>query len=126
MAISKQRFDQGVQLKSAKQIAVAKANNPGFEKYILVCGGGHCSRGSDIDAVLAAFEKDITEKGLTDTLALKSGCLGVCADFPNVYIETPAGYANYAEIAPSHVSDIVDTHVIGGSIATKYVVKTVD
>lgn len=124
MAITKQRFDQIVQLKSAKQIAVAKANNQGFTKYILVCGGGHCSNGSDIESILSAFEENIKQKDLTDTLVIKSGCLGVCADFPNIYVETPEGYANYAEITPNDVSEIIDCHVVSGKIAEKYLVKT--
>lgn len=124
MAITKQRLDQVVALKSAKQIAVVKANHPGYDKHILVCGGGHCSRDSDVDAVLSAFQADITQKGLSDTLVIKSGCLGVCSDFPNVYIETSAGYANYSEVTPEHVSALVDSHIVGGQIAEKYLVKT--
>ncbi len=96
----------------------ARASGEKYTSHIYVCGGGGCVSSGCIqtrDAVQACIE----EEGLTDSVALTfTGCMGLCALGPVMYIE-PEG-AFYVKVSPAMAREIVLRHVVGGEIAEEY------
>lgn len=85
-----------------------------YRSHVLVCGGTGCTSSHSAE-IIAAFEKEIVEKGLADEIkVIRTGCFGLCALGPIVVVY-PEG-AFYSQIKVEDVSEIVDEHLIKGRI----------
>ena len=85
-----------------------------YRSHVLVCGGSGCTSSHSAE-IIAEFEKVIVEKGLADEIkVIRTGCFGLCALGPIVVVY-PEG-AFYSQIKVEDVSEIVDEHLIKGSI----------
>jgi (2Fe-2S) ferredoxin len=88
-------------------------------RHLFVCtnarGSGKptcASRGGD--AIVAAVQRILIERGATDILVTPCGCLGPCFDGPNAVIYPDGVW--YSELAPDDAG-LVD-HLIDGAILT--------
>ena len=89
--------------------------------HIMVCTGTGCAS-CDSSEILATFEKEIKRCKLQDEVQIiKAGCLGLCAEGPNVMI-FPEG-ACYSHVTVDDVSEIVSEHVLKGRIVTRLLQK---
>jgi bidirectional [NiFe] hydrogenase diaphorase subunit len=81
-----------------------------LEKYahiIHVCAGTGCISSSS-PQIIAAFEKEIKERGIQCTVLVKQvGCMGLCAAGPVVCIK-PDGIL-YKSVSPEDVTEILDS-----------------
>jgi len=78
----------------------------------MVCGGANCAA-SDSPHILAAFEKEIAARGLTnEAQVLKTGCFGFCDKGPVVKIYPDNVF--YAGVKASDVKEIVEEHIVNG------------
>ncbi len=97
-----------------KEQAEKLAENTGYRKQVLVCGGTGCTS-SDSLKVIAQLEASLKELNLDDVLIVKTGCFGLCALGP-IMIVYPDG-AFYANMTPDHAKTVAEKHLVqGGSI----------
>ena len=83
----------------------------------MVCTGTGCASNRSPE-ILTAFEKEIKRCKLQDEVQIiKAGCLGLCAEGPNVMI-FPEG-ACYSRVTPEDVSEIVEEHILKGRIVSR-------
>jgi NADH-quinone oxidoreductase subunit F len=80
-------------------------------RTVLVCRGTGCESGKS-DKIFETLEKQVADAGLKDIKVDFTGCHGFCQRGPIVSIE-PEGYF-YSEVSPLDVSDIVQSHLVGG------------
>jgi NADH:ubiquinone oxidoreductase subunit F (NADH-binding)/(2Fe-2S) ferredoxin/Pyruvate/2-oxoacid:ferredoxin oxidoreductase delta subunit len=92
----------------------AKMRGDGHKRFVAVCGGTGChANGSD--KLLAALEKAIKDKGLSDHVVINHvGCFGMCSQGPFVKIYPEETL--YRMVKLSDVDRIVDEDLIGGQI----------
>ena len=98
--------------------AVYLAQQAGFTRRVLVCGGAgcvscHCQEVKDaLDASLSALD-------LTDQVqVLVTGCIGLCAAGPILVVE-PEGVL-YTNMTPERVAEVAQTHLLEGNILEEY------
>ncbi len=71
-------------------------------------------------AVLGALDRELQARGLNHDVQLTTcGCMGLCDEGP-VMVAYPEG-AWYRRVKPSDVSEIVDTHLRGGTVVDRLV-----
>ena len=89
-----------------KLINTEKENLKKYDHRIHICAGTGCIS-SNSEGLLKEFEKELQEKGLTETVMVKKvGCLGLCAAGPIVSI-MPDNIL-YKTVTIEDVSEIVD------------------
>ncbi len=94
-----------------------------YKRQVLICGGTGCHSNKS-SQILAEFNKQIKEKGLSnDVLTVMTGCFGLCAAGP-VVIVYPEG-AFYSKMKVEDVTEIVDEHLINGKIVERLLHKEV-
>lgn len=94
------------------------ADNTGFRKQVLVCGGTGCTS-SGSKKVIAALEESLKENGIEDVLVVRTGCFGLCSLGP-IMIVYPEG-SFYSQVTPAEVPEIVSTHLVkDGHPVNKY------
>ena len=94
------------------------ADNTGFRKHVLVCGGTGCTS-SGSKKVIAALEESLKENGIEDVLVVRTGCFGLCSLGP-IMIVYPEG-SFYSQVTPAEVPEIVSTHLVkDGHPVNKY------
>ncbi len=88
---------------------IARTAQQELEKYkhvIHVCAGTGCIS-SDSPLIIAAFEKEIKQRGLQESVLIKQvGCMGLCAAGPVVSIK-PDGIL-YKSVSPKDVPEILN------------------
>lgn len=100
---------------------IKKQYNDELAKYryqILVCGGAGCissNCGEVKDALIAC----LNEKGLENEVGvIETGCMGTCAVGPVILILPDNIF--YTEVTPQKMSEIVDSHIVGGQLIEEY------
>ncbi len=79
----------------------------------VIVGLGSCGMAAGASETYAAFQEELTKRGLDVTLSI-TGCNGLCHREPIVEVITPAGHWTYADIKAPRVADLVEKHLIGG------------
>ncbi len=92
------------------------AENTGYRKQILVCGGTGCTSSQSLK-VIAQLEESFKELGIDDVLIVKTGCFGLCALGP-IMIVYPEG-AFYSQMTPEHAKTVAEKHLIKGGEVVK-------
>jgi len=91
------------------------------ERTVLVCGGTGCTSGKS-RVIFKEFKDLVSKAGLAESVkVIMTGCFGLCALGP-VVIVYPEG-AFYSQVQPEQVKEIVESHLIGNEIVTKYLYK---
>jgi bidirectional [NiFe] hydrogenase diaphorase subunit len=91
-----------------------------YDHVIHVCAGTGCIS-SNSPLIIAAFEKEIKQRGLQDKVLVKQvGCMGLCAAGPIVSIK-PDGIL-YKTVSPADVPDILNA--LGSEPVERLVIDT--
>ncbi len=97
------------------------AENTGYRKQVLVCGGTGCTSSHSLK-VIEQLETSFKELGINDILIVKTGCFGLCALGP-IMIVYPEG-AFYSQMTPEHAKTVAEKHLVpGGSIVKELLYK---
>lgn len=92
------------------------AENTGYRKQVLVCGGTGCTSSHSLQ-VIEQLEKSFKELGIDDVLIVKTGCFGLCALGP-IMIVYPEG-AFYSQMTPEHAKTVAEKHLVKGGQIVK-------
>ncbi len=94
----------------------------------VVIGQGSCGIATGARKTSNAFEQLIAEKGLTDVIIDKTGCIGTCYLEPivDVYGDDGALEARYVKVQPDKVAEIVEKHLIGKSPVAELAISAED
>ena len=81
--------------------------------HILVCGGTGCTSSKSM-SIIKALNEQIAEKHLENKArVVMTGCFGLCAKGPIMVIYPEGTF--YHSVTVDDVTEIIDTHVIGGT-----------
>ncbi|MBM3293297.1 MAG: (2Fe-2S) ferredoxin domain-containing protein [Candidatus Aminicenantes bacterium] len=82
---------------------------------------GTCGIAAGARAVMTALIEEAERRSLQDVLLTSSGCAGLCSQEPMMTVETvgkpPVKYVN---LDPAKAREILEKHVLGGSIVRDY------
>ena len=92
------------------------AENTGYRKQVLVCGGTGCTSSHSLE-IIEQLEKSFKELGIDDVLIVKTGCFGLCALGP-IMIVYPEG-AFYSQMTPEHAKTVAEKHLVKGGEMVK-------
>lgn len=83
---------------------------------------GTCGIASGARDIMKAFLQEIESAGLTDVVLTTSGCAGLCSHEPMATVEVRDADApvKYVKLTDSKVKQIVQDHVVGGSIVAEH------
>lgn len=82
---------------------------------------GTCGIASGARAVMTALMEEVEKRDLKDVLVTISSCAGLCSSEPMVTIELKdQPPVKYIDLTPEKAIEILEKHVIGGSIVTEY------
>ncbi len=102
--------------KIVREQAEKLAENTGYRKQVLVCGGTGCTSSKSAE-VIKQLENSFKELGIDDVLIVKTGCFGLCALGP-IMIVYPEG-AFYSQITPEHAKTVAEKHLVKGGETVK-------
>jgi NADP-reducing hydrogenase subunit HndB len=101
-------------------------NNTGSERTRVVVGMATCGIASGARPVLAALSKAVEEKKLENIAVTQTGCIGLCQYEPIVEVYEPGKEkVTYIKMDSEKAEEIVQEHLIGGKIVTKYTISSV-
>ncbi len=82
---------------------------------------GTCGIAAGARAVMSTLMTEIEQRGLKDIILITSSCAGLCSREPMITIEMKdEPPVKYVDLTSGKVKEILDKHVIGGSIVTEY------
>ncbi|MCP4714955.1 MAG: NADH-quinone oxidoreductase subunit F, partial [Deltaproteobacteria bacterium] len=101
---------------------VARRTSARYQSYITMCKGTGCVSSGEI-RLKKRFDEVLKDRGLTERVRLiETGCRGFCEKGPIVSI-TP-GEAFYCEVQEADIEELVDSHIIGGSVVERLLFAT--
>lgn len=87
----------------------------------VVVGMATCGIASGARPVLTAFSDTVHAKKLEHVMVTQTGCMGLCQYEPIVEITMPGkDTVTYIKMTPEKVVEVVDKHLIHGSVVTEY------
>ncbi len=94
------------------------AQQAGFTRRVLVCGGAGCVS-CHCQEVKDALDTSLSALDLTDQVqVLVTGCIGLCAAGPILVVE-PEGVL-YTNMTPERVMEVAQAHLLEGRILEEY------
>jgi NADP-reducing hydrogenase subunit HndB len=107
--------------KIKEQVKVTTAMRAGIDKDIkVIVHMGTCGIASGARSTMAALMKRVEEKSLDIEIG-QSGCIGICDREPIVtVIRKDEPQVRYGKVTAEIMNEIIDSHVIGGQVAEKY------
>lgn len=92
----------------------------------VVVGMATCGIAAGARPVLKAFSDAVQEKNLENIMVVQSGCIGLCQYEPIVEINQPGKEkVTYVKVTAEKAAEIIDLHLIGGEVVTKYTINSV-
>ena len=95
----------------------ARFNLESPNKEIMVCSSTGC-KSNHGDLVIEAFKESLKEHNINNVTVERTGCFGLCALGPIVIVYPEGTF--YCRVTPEGAKEIVQQHIIGGKVATKY------
>lgn len=93
----------------------------------VIVGQGSCGIATGAKKTAAEFERVINSKNIKGVTVGKTGCIGTCYLEPVVDIYDDMGtLTRYVKVQAEMVEEIVNSHLIGGKPAEKYVISADD
>lgn len=93
----------------------------GTYRMRIVVGMATCGIAAGARPVLAACAKEIEDRGLTDVIAVQTGCVGICQFEPIVEIYEASGVkTTYVHMSEDKVARVFDQHVVKGTPVVEY------
>ncbi len=91
----------------------------------VVVGMATCGIAAGARPVLNAFSDGVQEKGLKDVIVTQTGCIGLCQYEPIVEVIEPGKEkVTYIKMTAEKVAEVIEQHLIGGDVVTKYTIST--
>ncbi len=95
----------------------ARFNLESPNKEIMVCSSTGC-KSNHGDLVIEAFKESLKEHNINNVTVERTGCFGLCALGPIVIVYPEGTF--YCRVTPEGAQEIVQQHIVGGKVATKY------
>jgi len=93
----------------------------GAARYTVIVGMGTCGIAAGAREVLAALVDELQARGVDDVIVTQTGCRGMCAQEPLVYVEAPGEEAvTYAKMDAARAREVVAVHLCGGAPVAAY------
>lgn len=90
----------------------------------VVVGMATCGIAAGARPVLNAFTEEVAAKGLKNVMVTQTGCIGLCKLEPIVEVYVPGKEkVTYVNMTADKVKEIVDQHLIRGTVVSDYVIK---
>lgn len=90
----------------------------------VVVGMATCGIAAGARPVLNAFTEEVAAKGLSNVMVTQTGCIGLCMYEPIVEVYEPGKEkVTYVKMTADKVKDIVDQHLVRGTIVSDYTIK---
>lgn len=84
---------------------------------------GTCGYASGAKGVLDTLNTELHERNLKDIVVLEHSCMGCCYIEPYISVTEPDGISTlYGYLTAEKVTQIVETHLMGGEIVQEYMV----
>lgn len=91
----------------------------------VVVGMATCGIAAGARPVLTAFSDMVQEKGLNNVAVTQTGCIGLCMYEPIVEVMAPGkDKVTYVKMTPEKAAEVVELHLIGGKVVTKYTIDS--
>ena len=91
----------------------------------VVVGMATCGIAAGARPVLTAFSDAVQEKGLKNVMVTQTGCIGLCQFEPIVEVHEPGKEkVTYIKMTAEKAAEVVEQHLIGGDVVTKYTIST--
>ena len=91
----------------------------------IVVGMATCGIAAGTRPVLKAFSDGIQEKGIKDVMVIQEGCIGLCQYEPVVEVITPGKEkVTYVNMTSEKAVEVIEQHIIGGNVVTKYTINS--
>lgn len=91
----------------------------------IVVGMATCGIAAGARPVLKAFSDGIQEKGIKDVMVTQEGCIGLCKYEPIVEVVAPGKEkVTYVNMTAEKAAEVIEQHIIGGNIVTKYTINS--
>jgi NADP-reducing hydrogenase subunit HndB len=106
------------------QVKVTTAMRSDGEKDVkVIVHMGTCGIASGARSTMSALMKAVEEKNLDIEIG-QSGCIGICDREPIVtVIRKGEPQVRYGKVTAAIMEEIVDAHVVGGSVLDKYMLS---
>lgn len=99
----------------------------GEEQTRVVVGMATCGIASGARPVLTALSDAVMQKGLKHVTVTQTGCIGLCQYEPIVEVMEPGKEkVTYVKMTPEKAMEVVDQHLIRGTVVDKYTLNSVD
>ncbi len=90
----------------------------------IVVGMATCGIAAGARPVLNTIAELVDKKGLTNVTVTQTGCIGMCMYEPIVEVYAPgADKVTYVKVDPEKAAEIVERHIVGGTVVEKYTIK---
>ena len=107
-------------------MAVNVRENSEAKTRVLV-GMATCGIAAGARPVLTALSDAVMQKGLKHVTVTQTGCIGLCQYEPIVEIMEPGKEkVTYVKMTPEKAMEVVDQHLIRGTVVDKYTLNSVD
>ena len=91
----------------------------------IVVGMATCGIAAGARPVLKAFSDGIQEKGIKDVMVIQEGCIGLCQYEPIVEVSIPGKEkVTYVKMTAEKAAEVIEQHIIGGNVVTKYTINS--
>jgi NADH:ubiquinone oxidoreductase subunit F (NADH-binding)/(2Fe-2S) ferredoxin/Pyruvate/2-oxoacid:ferredoxin oxidoreductase delta subunit len=109
--------DPAIRQQVEELLGVARRTSPRYQSYVTMCKGTGCVSSGEI-RLKKRFDEILKDRGLTECVRIiETGCRGFCEKGPIVSISP--GEAFYCEVQEADIDELVDRHIIGGSIVER-------
>ena len=114
---------EAIRQKTLERVSLRKE---GDQSVRIVVGMATCGIAAGARPVLKAFSDAVQEKNLENIMVVQSGCIGLCQYEPIVEINQPGkDKVTYVKVTAEKAAEIIDLHLIGGEVVTKYPINSV-
>lgn len=111
---------QAIRDKMKNQVEL-RAEDSSFTRVVV--GMATCGIAAGARPVLKAFSDAVQEKGLHNVMVTQTGCIGLCQYEPIVEIIEPGKEkVTYIKMDAAKAAEVVEYHLIGGEIVSKYTI----
>ena len=92
----------------------------------IVVGMATCGIASGARPVLNELVKQVSDRNLDSVAVTQTGCIGLCQYEPIVEVYKPGEEkVTYVKMTPAKAVEILDKHVLGGSVVEDYTLNKI-
>ena len=96
-------------------------------KMRILVGMATCGIASGARPVLNALSEIVQTKGLSNVAVTQTGCIGLCQYEPIVEVMEPGKEkVTYVKMTAEKAAEVVEQHLIGGTVVAKYTLNSIE